>query len=387
MKNKVTVAGYLCLDIMPRICAAPDGEAFSFVPGKLQEIKGTDMACGGAVANTGLALHILGKQVLMAARLGDDIVGMTIRGIIDQYAPALTAGIINDENASSGCTVVLNPPQQDRMFLVNTGANRLFTPEDVSDAMLSQSALLHFGYPPLMENFYRHNGEAALRLFRRAHAAGAMVSLDMSLPDSASDSARVDWEKWLTAVLPEVDVFLPSLEEIRFMLQGSFTGDHAAAGALDANELHRLSERLLQMGVPVVVIKLGSKGIYVRTAADPAMFGRIAATVRSEHLSSWYDRELLSPCLEAEVRGTTGAGDCTIAGFLTGLLEGMSAPATATLACAVGACNVEQPDAVSGLISLDATRRRLSAGWCACDAYVNKNDWLQLPEGVYERRG
>ena len=209
MKKKVTVAGYLCLDIVPRICETADGGGFSFVPGKLQEISGVDMACGGAVANTGLALHILGMPVNLAARLGEDIVGMTIKGIISSHGQELTSGLIVDPGHSSGSTVVLNPPAQDRMFLVNTGANRGFSAGDVSDSALGESALLHFGYPPLLEKFYLEGGAMAAALFRRARGHGAAVSLDMSLPDASSPSAGIDWRRWLEKVLPEVDVFLP----------------------------------------------------------------------------------------------------------------------------------------------------------------------------------
>ncbi|MDD3118514.1 MAG: carbohydrate kinase family protein [Victivallales bacterium] len=383
MTGKVTVAGYLCLDIVPRICAPAPGEQFSYVPGKLQEITGTDMACGGAVANTGMALHILGIPVNLAARLGDDIVGMTIRGIIESYHPALADNFITDATDSTGCTVVLNPPGQDRMFLVNPGANRYFGADDVSDAMLAESRLLHFGYPPLMEKFYRHDGAEALALFRRARRHGAAVSLDMSLPDGNSASARINWRQWLQKVLPEVDIFLPSLEEIRFMLRGDFSGDYAAAGAVAHRELRELSGELLEMGAAVVVIKLGSQGIYVRTTAAAPRLAAVAALAPEQH-ANWFQRELLCPCFQAEVKGATGAGDCTIAGFLAGMLQQFPLEQTARLACAVGSCNVEQPDAISGLLPLDATLQRLAQGWAMEDDKIDLEVWSQQASGIYQ---
>ena len=385
MTKKVTVAGYLCLDIVPRICVPPAGECFSYVPGKLQEITGTDMACGGAVANTGLALHILGVPVNFAARLGDDIVGMTIHGIVDSYDPALTARLVSDRSGSSGCTVVLNPPGQDRMFLVNPGTNRNFVAADVSDAMLSESGLLHFGYPPLLEQFYRQDGAEALALFRRARKHGASVSLDMSLPDGNSPSAKVNWRQWLTNVLPEVDIFLPSLEEIRFMLQGGFSGDYAASGEVDPRELHELSGKMLELGVAVAVIKLGSQGIYVRTSANRQRLAAVNA-LAPELLENWLDRELLCPCFQVEVKGATGAGDCTIAGFLAGMLQKFPLEKTVRLACAVGACNVEQPDAASGLLSLSATLQRMEKGWAMRDDSVNRQSWSKQSTGIYQPR-
>jgi sugar/nucleoside kinase (ribokinase family) len=73
----------------------------------------------------------------------------------------------------------------------------------------------------------------------------------------------------------------------------------------------------------------------------------------------WADRELWSPCFRVAVAGTTGAGDATIAGLLSGLLRGMSAEESLTAAVGVGACNVEAPDALSGVRTWEATQERI----------------------------
>jgi sugar/nucleoside kinase (ribokinase family) len=82
------------------------------------------------------------------------------------------------------------------------------------------------------------------------------------------------------------------------------------------------------------------------------------------HLADWAGREVWSPCFTPEpLVGTTGAGDATIAGFLAALLRGKSLTQGATIACAVGACNVEAADALSGVRTWDETARRVQAGW------------------------
>jgi hypothetical protein len=63
------------------------------------------------------------------------------------------------------------------------------------------------------------------------------------------------------------------------------------------------------------------------------------------------------------VVGTTGAGDAAIAGFLSGLLRGLSPAATLTAAAAVGACCVEADDALSGIQPWEETSRRVATGW------------------------
>ena len=80
-------------------------------------------------------------------------------------------------------------------------------------------------------------------------------------------------------------------------------------------------------------------------------------------VTAWSDRELWSSCFAAQVVGTTGSGDTTIAGFLLGLLHAMTPEATLSAACAVGACSVEAVDSLSGVRSWSETKARLAAGW------------------------
>jgi len=79
--------------------------------------------------------------------------------------------------------------------------------------------------------------------------------------------------------------------------------------------------------------------------------------------SAWADRELWAPCFQVDVVGTTGAGDATVAGFLGGLLRDLAPEDVVTAAVAVGACNVEASDALSGIRPWEETMARVRAGW------------------------
>lgn len=65
---------------------------------------------------------------------------------------------------------------------------------------------------------------------------------------------------------------------------------------------------------------------------------------------------------EAVLSGT-GAGDTSIAAFLTAVLEGESLEMALKLAAAEGACCVAAYDALSGLKSLEEVRRKIGEGW------------------------
>jgi sugar/nucleoside kinase (ribokinase family) len=91
--------------------------------------------------------------------------------------------------------------------------------------------------------------------------------------------------------------------------------------------------------------------------------------------AAWAGRELWAPCFWVEVVGTTGAGDATIAGFLAGLLRGLGPAEALTAAVAVGACNVEAADALSGVRPWDETLRRVAAGWPRRESSLDAAGW------------
>jgi sugar/nucleoside kinase (ribokinase family) len=92
-------------------------------------------------------------------------------------------------------------------------------------------------------------------------------------------------------------------------------------------------------------------------------------------VTQWASRELWSPIFQTDTVGTTGAGDAAIAGFLAALLRDMSPIEAVTIAGAVGACNVEAPDAVSGIRSWDETLARIRGGWPRKALKFNAPGW------------
>ena len=197
---------------------------------------------------------------------------------------------------------------------------------------------------------------------------GITTALDLSMPDPDSTAGRADWHAILGATLPYVDVFLPSAEEILLMLRrqlfDQFAANVTTSRPLDQMEPEMFSElgqTLLDMGAKIVGLKMGDRGLYLRTANKTILADMGLCHVRD--VVSWSNRELWAPCFATQVIGTTGSGDATIAGFLMGLLRGMTPEETLQAACAVGACNVEAVDALSGIRSWPETAERIAAGW------------------------
>jgi sugar/nucleoside kinase (ribokinase family) len=361
------IAGHICLDVIPDLSAMA-GASFErhFQPGRLVEVGPVLFSTGGPVANTGLAMQRLGMAVQLMGKVGDDLYGGAVRRLVSAVDPRLADGMIVDPAAQTSYTIVVNPPGVDRIFLHFAGANNSFRADDVRYDVVGQSRMFHFGYPPIMRSMFEDDGRELVEIFRRAKATGVTTSLDMSLPDPNSASGRADWRSILKATLPYVDIFQPSGEEILFMLHRDWLDKLRAAGGdvlcqFTPALLHDVSDELLSLGAKIAVIKLGHLGLYVRTGSRSTLesLGR----GQPPNLAAWADRELWAPAFTVAEVGATGSGDSAISGFLSALLRGLPAEGTATMATAVGACNVEAADALSGIRTWDETQRRIAAGW------------------------
>lgn len=369
------VAGHLCLDIIPQIPAGQGGLAALLTPGRLSTVGPAVLSTGGPVSNTGLALHKLGIATRLMGKVGDDLFGLAIRRIVEGFGPGLADGMIVDPAVTSSYTVVVNVPGVDRIFLHHTGANDTFTAADVRYSLAEQARLFHFGYPPLMRAMYQDAGRELVALFRRVKATGCTTSLDLALPDPASPAGQADWAAILRAALPAVDICAPSLEELLYMLRREAYEAARVAGTLPVTPavLDDLAGQLLTWGARIVLLKLGDQGAYLRTAGRPALaeLGR----AKPADLDTWAGRELWAPCFQANLVGTTGSGDATIAGFLTALLRDLGPEDALIAAVAVGACNVEAADALSGLRTWEETQARIAAGWPQHELDLSAYGW------------
>ena len=362
--SKVVVAGHVCLDILPAFESRHGGPELLSSPGALVEVGPAVLSTGGAVSNTGLALHRLGIPTRLMGKLGDDLFGRAVREIIDRQGPGLSRDMLVEPGADTSYSVVISPPGVDRIFLHCPGANDTFAADDVPYDSIAEGTLFHFGYPPLMRRMYADGGDELAVMLRKVRQRGAAASLDMARPDPAAESGRVDWAALLARALPEVELFLPSIDEILFMLDrpryDRLSGGGDLASRVDRALLHDVSGRLLDLGAALVLLKLGHRGLYVRITPQARRLAPLER-VAGRSLGAWAGRELHAPCFEVQVRGTTGCGDRTIAGFLAGLCRGQTLDEAVTSAVAVGACSVE---AGGGEVpAWEAVQTRIASGW------------------------
>lgn len=367
MKGKVIAAGHICIDITPVFSTQQQYRRIGDLlePGKLIHMKSADVHTGGSVANTGLALKILGADVQLMGKIGDDSFGTMIREILAGYG---AGGLIVDKGSATSYSVVLAVPGIDRIFLHDPGANDTFSNEDIPEADLQNAVLFHFGYPPLMKQMYARGGEELVRIFRRMKAKGIATSLDLAAVDPGSEAGMADWRAILTAVLPYTDFFVPSFEELCYMLDRERYdrlilrgGDMTAGLDMDA-DVRPLAETCLELGCRAVLIKCGTRGMYLRTAKQTVL-DQVGHRLELD-TEQWADLRIQQPCFRADsIRSGTGAGDTSIAAFLAAILQGKAPELCVSLAAAEGACAVTSYDALGGLKPLDQLEERICSGW------------------------
>jgi len=360
----VVTAGHVCLDITPTFGQVP-GKRLSEIlrPGKLIKMEGVHINPGGAVGNTGPALHRLGVRVALMGKCGNEPFGHILLERLRELAPGAERGmhVLDGENTSY--SVVVAPPGIDRIFLHCPGANDTFGPEDVDLKVVRASRVFHFGYPPLMRRMYENGGAEAEELLSGVCREGVVTSLDLSLPDPDSEAGRADWASILGRVLPHVDLFLPSLDEILFMLDRQrfdrlVSGGDSIADGIEATDLRRLADCCLGYGAKAIVIKCGHVGAYLKTGVPGGAF--LAAMASPD---VWRHREIFQPsCRVSRIASATGAGDAAIAGFLAAWLRGEPPERCMAFLTAVGAQNLAGVDAVSALRPWHETRAAVDAG-------------------------
>jgi sugar/nucleoside kinase (ribokinase family) len=328
-KYDAVIAGYLCVDLIPEFKKNETHASIADVlkPGKLIEIDGLNSTLGGIVANTGMAMKKFSKNVFLNGLIGDDFIGKIAMEWLDKYG--LSGGIKTVHEPGTAFGLVIAPPGVDRIFLESPGCSQLFDDSHIRYDAIAQSRLFHFGYPPLLKQFYLNEGSQLKTLMSRVQQMNVVTSLDFSLPDPDSESAKVRWPEVLKKVLPFTDIFAPSLEEaLLIMMPGEYARIQSSLGDADlidqvsVETIRQAGKLIIASGAKIALIKAGHRGAYL-WAGDVSSLNEKSGF----HLSieRWNHCELWCPAYpvdEKRVKNASGAGDTAVAAFLAAILDG-----------------------------------------------------------------
>ncbi|GAB3464328.1 sugar kinase [Actinophytocola sediminis] len=233
------------------------------------------LTTGGAGANTAAWLAWCGVEVVLVARVGEDVAG---RQALEELTTAgVRCAFTFDQAATTCCVVVLVDTEGQRSMLPDRGASARMTPADLDPGLLAGADHLHLsGYVLLDES----TEGAGLAMLAAASAAGLSTSVDPQSAGLITDPAR------FVEQLRGVDLLLPNLDELE-----------ALTGSRDAASAATLLEH----------------------------FGAVAVTTGPDG-ASWVDRDgiVSVPADPGDCVDSTGAGDAFDAGLLSAWLTGKS---------------------------------------------------------------
>lgn len=385
-KKRILLSGSIVLDIIPVFnteCKRTLAQIFA--QGKANDMNGTYFYIGGQCGNSGLGMKKLGADVTVVSQVGIDLAGRIIQDLLKEQN--IQNKITEVSGVRTSSTVVIAPPGADRVVLHSRGASQICTAKDYPSNIFENADLFHFGYPPAMINMCANDGEELEHLFKKAKDKNVTTSLDMCLPDMSSPMGSANWNAILDRVLPLVDIFVPSIEEMIFMLEPkkyfSLLKEANGRNIIDFVNLELVqnyADQLIEMGPKIVLLKLGYKGLYLRTAKAERFlnFGKAIPSPQS----SWEDRELLDPAFHVEtIRSTAGAGDLAIAGFLTALSFGTSPEIAIRTASGAAAVCISSYDTAGNLMSFECLQDNMKT-WSKEPLELNEK-WRQISSGCF----
>lgn len=272
---------------------------------------------GGDAFNVASCAARSGLSVALISCIGADPSGKMLhdsakeRGIDTRY-------MCIAEGEATATSVVLKDSLGERHFAYNPGANCCLCIENIPDSAIRSARHLHLGSAMLLDGL---DGDGTAELFEKAHSYHVTTSMDVTFDPEGL------WKEKIHKALFHTDFFLPSLEEAQKITGGETPEE--------------IAELLSEYPLQVLVIKLGSRGCFVKTKTE-----------------SFY----LPPLTRGQIVDTTGAGDCFVSVFLSSMLKGFSPRQGAKYASAGAGCCISQLGADCGFQNFGELERLVKIG-------------------------
>lgn len=249
------------------------GDAFPR-PGETIFGKSFDLGFGGKGANQAVAARLCGAEVVMVAKLGNDLFGEATVKNFASFGIDTTHVRIVDGVSSGVAPIFVEPNGQNRIIVVK-GANDTLKPADVDAAAATlqgvDTIILQFEIP--LETVYY------TVQFARQHNIRCIVNPAPAQPVHLTELAAADY-------------FIPNETEAEVI---------AGLPVHSIEEAKKCGAAFLQKGFHKVILTLGARGSLLVTSAAA---------------------ELIPP-FQVTPKDTTGAGDAFIGSFAVFLAEGL----------------------------------------------------------------
>lgn len=244
---------------------------------------------GGAPANVAVAASRLGADTAFVGMVGSDGFGTYLAQVLEENNVS-TQGLRVGQGATT-LAVVSVSAQGERSFQFMRGADSNLTADQVDRGLMAGAGIVHFGSVSLTADPAR---TATLHAVELAKQRGVTVSYDPNYRAALWESQDQAVE-WMRRPLSNVDILKLSDEEME-LLSGS-------------NDPETCSQVMADKGISLVLITLGSEGVFYRLG----------------------DATGVVPGVPTKVADTNGAGDTFFGAVLSrlsrrtqGALEGLT---------------------------------------------------------------
>ncbi len=266
-----------------------------------------DLRAGGCSLNTASVLNKLGVETAIIGKVGRDIFGDFLHGIIRERG--IDVGpVVRDPGVKTSSVIVMISTNGERSFLYCPGSAEAMTIDDIDFGVIKRSRIVHVAGVMKLESL------DVVETLRRIKEAGALVSLETDW------DVRGRWLEWIGPCLPYVDIFLPSLEEAK-MICGKQQPEDVIKFFMDG------------YGIETIALKMGIDGCWIQAGRD----------------------RIRIPSYDVKTVDASGAGDAFAGGFLAGYSKGWDMETVGRFASACGAMCVTEIGTTEGIRSMDET--------------------------------
>lgn len=254
---------------------------------------------GGDSSNFAVAVSRLGGRSGYLTRVGADHFGALLQDLWHAEGVDAKPVIVDEPRPTGLYFIVRNGAATEFVYRRTGSAASHLAPEDLPGGWIEQAKVLHV--TGITQAISQTACDTVFAAIERAKAAGTTITYDPNIRprlwplQTARAIARY--------TIPLCDVVLPNLDEGRLL-----TG---------YEDPKAITQELLDLGAPLVVLKMGSVGAVVATP----------------------DEYVPIPALPVRAKDPTGAGDTFDAGFAVATVEGRT-PVEAALFGAAAAAQV-----------------------------------------------
>ena len=232
---------------------------------------------GGAVTNLLCAASQCGSATGFIGKVGRDMHGAFLKQAMVDAGVDMHALIEAEDVFTTLAFVALKPSgEREFSFARKPGADTQLRVDELDRAMLTNTRIFHTGSLSLTQEPSRSATYEAIDI---AKAAGAVISYDPNYRASLW-SGKDEAIRFMRSLIATADIMKVSDEELPLLT--------------DETDLAKASDALLDQGVKIAAITLGSEGAYIRVGKESR----------------------LVPGFRANAVDTTGAGDSFFGGFL-----------------------------------------------------------------------